>query len=226
MELNQYIDHTLLRATATQDDIAALCEEAREYKFYAVCINGCYIPLAKKELKGTEVKIVSVVGFPLGASAPESKVREAILSIALGADEIDMVMNIGFFKSGWYQAVAKEIEEVKKAIGNSVLKVIIETGHLTNEEIKTACQLVKKAGADYVKTSTGFGTGGATVEAVKLMLQEAGTSLKIKASGGIKTAVAARDFLKLGVSRIGTSSGVEIISGTNNKNGNEHILKP
>src|SRR5690554_4517524 len=226
MELNQYIDHTLLRATATQDDIAALCKEAREYKFYAVCINGCYIPLAKKELKGTEVKIVSVVGFPLGASAPESKVREATLSIALGADEIDMVMNIGFFKSGWYQAVAKEIEEVKKAIGNSVLKVIIETGHLTNEEIKTACQLVKKAGADYVKTSTGFGTGGATVEAVKLMLQEAGTSLKIKASGGIKTAVAARDFLKLGVSRIGTSSGVEIISGTNNKNGNEHILKP
>src|SRR5690554_3796162 len=159
MDLNQYIDHTLLKATATADEIALLCKEAKENNFYAVCVNGCYIPLAKEELKGTTVNIVSVIGSPLGASSPESKIREATIAVVHGADEIDMVMNIGFLKSGWTEAVSKEIEEVKQAIGETVLKVIIETCYLSDNEIKTACRLVKMAGADFIKTSTGFGTG-------------------------------------------------------------------
>lgn len=222
MTLNQYIDHTLLKATATDRDIIALCKEAREHNFYAICINGCFIPLAKKELKGSKVKIATVIGFPLGASSPESKVREAQISVDNGADEIDMVMNLGFLKSDWTEAVAKEIEEIKKAIGPKVLKVIIETCYLTDAEIKTACQLAKKAGADFVKTSTGFGTGGATEHAVKLMLDEVGDSLKIKASGGIKTTETAKKYIEMGVSRIGTSSGIDIVSGLSKKDDNEH----
>ncbi len=222
MELNKYIDHTLLKATATADDIIKLCDEAKKHVFYAVCINSCYVTLAKKELKGSDVKIATVVGFPLGASAPESKVREATIAIDHGADEIDMVMNIGFLKSQWPEAVTKEIEEIKKAIDSKVLKVILETCYLSDEEIKTACQLAKKAGADFVKTSTGFGTGGATEHVVKLMLDEVGDSLKIKASGGIKNAEVAKRYIEMGVSRIGTSSGIEIVSGILKKDNNEH----
>ena len=222
MDMNQYIDHTLLKATATDQDIIKLCNEAKEHQFYAICINGCFVPLAKEELKGSEVKIATVIGFPLGASTPESKVREATISVDNGADEIDMVMNIGFLKSQWPKAVTKEIEEIKKAIGSKVLKVIIETCYLTDDEIKTACQLAEKGGADYVKTSTGFGTGGATEHAVKLMIDEVGDSLKIKASGGIKNAETAKKYIKMGVSRIGTSSGIEIVSGTPKKEDNEH----
>lgn len=222
MELSQYIDHTLLKATATADDIIKLCKEAKEHGFYAVCINSCYVPLAKKELKDSDVKIATVVGFPLGASSPESKVREATIAIDHGADEIDMVMNIGFLKNQWNDAVAKEIEEIKKAIGSKVLKVILETCYLSDEEIKIACQLAKKAGADFVKTSTGFGTGGATEHHVKLMMDEVGDTLKVKASGGIKNAETALKYIELGVSRIGTSSGIEIVSGTLKKDNNEH----
>lgn len=222
MELSQFIDHTLLKATATADDIIKLCKEAKEHKFYAVCINSCYVPLAKKELKDSDVKIATVVGFPLGASSPESKVREATIAIDHGADEIDMVMNIGFLKNQWNDAVAKEIEEIKKAIGSKVLKVILETCYLSDEEIKIACQLAKKAGADFVKTSTGFGTGGATEHHVKLMMDEVGDTLKVKASGGIKNAETALKYIELGVSRIGTSSGIEIVSGTLKKDNNEH----
>ena len=180
------------------------------------------MPLAKEELKGSGVKIATVVGFPLGASSPESKIREAAISIGHGADEIDMVMDIGFLKSQWTDAITKEIEEVKKAIGSKILKVIIETCYLSDEEIKTACQLAKKAGADFVKTSTGFGTGGATEHAVKLMLDEVGDSLKIKASGGIKDAETAKRYIEMGVSRIGTSSGIEIVSGALKNYDNEH----
>lgn len=222
MEINQYIDHTLLKATATDQDIIKLCNEAKEHQFYAVCINGCFVPLAKEELKGSEVKIATVIGFPLGASSPESKIREATISIDNGADEIDMVMNIGFLKSQWPEAVTKEIEEIKKAIGSKVLKVIIETCYLTDDEIKTACRLAKKGGADYVKTSTGFGTGGATAHAVKLMIDEVGDSLKIKVSGGVKNAEMAKKYIEMGVSRIGTSSGIEIVSGALKKDNDEH----
>lgn len=220
--INQYIDHTLLKATATDEDIIQLCKEAKEYGFYAICINGCYVPLAKKELKNSQIKIATVIGFPLGASSPESKVKEAAIAIEYGADEIDMVMNIGFLKSQWTEAVTKEIEEIKKAIGSKILKVIIETCYLSDNEIKIACQLAKKAGADFVKTSTGFGTDGATQHAVKLMVDEVGDYLQIKASGGIKNAETAKTYIEMGVSRIGTSSGIEIISGAIKKEDNEH----
>lgn len=222
MKLNQYIDHTLLKATATDVDIVQLCKEARKHQFYAICINGCYVTLAKDELKDSDVKIATVIGFPLGTSSPESKIREATISIADGADEIDMVMNIGLLKSQWTKAITKEIAEIKKAIGSNVLKVIIETCYLTDEEIKLACQLAKKAGADYVKTSTGFGTGGATEHAVKIMLDEVGTSMKVKASGGIKDTKTAKRYIEMGVSRIGTSSGIEIVSESLKKDDNEH----
>ncbi|QAA80512.1 deoxyribose-phosphate aldolase [Aequorivita sp. H23M31] len=221
MALNQNIDHTLLKPTATTEDIDKLCEEAIKYGFYAICIHSSYVPLAKEKLKNSNVKIATVVGFPLGASSPESKIREALIAIDYGADEIDMVMNIGFFKSQWTEAVTKEIEEVKKAIGDKVLKVIIETCYLSDDEIKTACTLVIKGGADYVKTSTGFGSSGATEHDVKIMLDAVGKNLKVKASGGIKDAATAEKYVKMGVSRLGTSSGVEIVSGGSKKEDNE-----
>ena len=220
--VSQYIDHTLLKATATEADIIQLCKEAKEFNFYAVCINGCYVPLAKRELKNSQVKVATVIGFPLGSSSPESKVREAAIAVDYGADEIDMVMNIGFLKSQWTEAVIKEIEEVKNSIDSRILKVILETCYLTDEEIKLACQLAKKGGADFVKTSTGFGTGGATQHVVKLMVDEVGESLQIKASGGIKDAETAKKYIEMGVSRIGTSSGIEIVSGATKKDDNEH----
>ncbi len=222
MKLNRFIDQTLLKATATSEEITKLCKEAIAHKFYAVCINACYVPLAKQELKNSDVKIATVIGFPLGASSSKSKVEEAAVAINNGADEIDMVLNIGFLKNQWNDLVTNEIEEVKKAIGSKILKVILETCYLTDDEIKIACQLAKKAGADFVKTSTGFGTAGATIHHVKLMADEVGDSLKIKASGGIKNAETALQYIELGVSRIGTSSGIEIVSGTLKNNNNEH----
>ncbi len=222
MELNGYIDHTLLKSTATPDHIIELCNEAKTHNFYAVCVNGCYVSLAKNHLKNSEVKIAAVVGFPLGASSPESKIREAEIAIEHGADEIDMVLNVGFLKGEWHEAVTTEIAEVKKAIGSRVLKVILETCYLTDEEIKKACQIAKKANADYVKTSTGFGTAGATEKAVKIMLDEVGDVMKVKASGGIKDAETAIKYIKMGVSRLGTSSGIAIASDPTNKDNNEH----
>ncbi len=216
MGLNRYIDHTLLKATATPEDIAKLCAEAKEYNFYAVCVNGCYVPLAEEKLKGSEVRIAAVIGFPLGASSPGSKMREAEFYIDYGADEIDMVMNIGFLKGGWHEAVTKEISEIKRVMGSKILKVILETCYLTDEEIKKACQLSKKAGADYVKTSTGFGSGGATERIVKLIIDEVGDTLKIKASGGISDTETAKRYIEMGVSRIGTSSGIAIVSNSPN----------
>ncbi len=222
MKLNRFIDQTLLKATATSEEITKLCKEAIAHKFYAVCINACYVPLAKQELKNSDVKIATVIGFPLGASSSKSKVEEAAVAINNGADEIDMVLNIGFLKNQWNDLVTNEIEEVKKTIGSKILKVILETCYLTDDEIKIACQLAKKAGADFVKTSTGFGTAGATIHHVKLMADEVGDSLKIKASGGIKNAETALQYIELGVSRIGTSSGIEIVSGPLKNNNNEH----
>lgn len=212
MAVSQLIDHTLLKPTATSKDIIHLCEEAKQYNFFAVCVNGCYVALAKNHLKDTAVKVAAVVGFPLGASASESKIEEAKICIKDGADEIDMVLNIGFLKAKNYEGVKNEIEAVKKTIGDKTLKVILETCYLTDEEIRIACKLTHKAGADYVKTSTGFGTSGATEHAVKIMVDEVGKYLKIKASGGIKDLATAQKYIEMGVSRIGTSSGVAIVS--------------
>jgi len=212
MDLSKYIDHTILKATATPSDIIQLCKEAKEYNFYAVCVNGCYVKLAKAELMDSEVKVAAVVGFPLGAMSTEAKVLETTSCINNGADEIDMVINIGMLQSGNTDYVADEIFAIKKACGNQVLKVIIETCYLSEEEKRTACKLAMNSGADFVKTSTGFSTGGATASDVKLMKEVVGDKLKIKASGGIRDKETAKEFIALGISRIGTSSGIKIVS--------------
>ena len=212
MQLNQYIDHTILKATASPKDIVQLCAEGVQFKFYAVCVNGCYIKLAKTELKNSEVKIAAVIGFPLGAMSTEAKIAEAVQCVADGADEIDMVINIGLLKAGQADLVEDEIAAIKKAIGKQVLKVIIETCYLTNEEKKMACRAALNAGADFVKTSTGFGTGGATIEDVKLMKAEVGDKLRIKASGGVRDLKTALEYIELGVSRLGTSSGIALVT--------------
>ncbi len=212
MQIQDYIDHTILKPTAAISDIEKLCKEAIDHKFYAVCVNGCYTKLAKKQLLDSKVKLAVVIGFPLGAMSTESKVFEAQDCIANGADEIDMVINVGWLKSGKFNLVLQEISSIKKAIGEKVLKVIIETCYLSKEEKIKACELALEAGADFVKTSTGFGTGGATLDDVKLMKEVVGSKAKIKASGGIKDKATALKYIALGVSRIGTSSGIAIAS--------------
>ena len=212
MQLEQYIDHTILKPTATVSDIKKLCEEAKEYDFYAVCVNGCHTALAKKELEYSKVKLAVVIGFPLGAMSMEAKTFEAIRSIKDGADEIDMVINIGWLKSGEFDLAKDEIAQIKKAIGDKILKVIIETCYLTTEEKQKACQLAIEAKADFVKTSTGFGSGGATFEDVELMKNSVDDKAKIKASGGIKDRETALRYIKLGASRLGTSSGISIVT--------------
>lgn len=212
MKLSKFIDHTILKATATPLDIIQLCKEAKEYNFYAVCVNGCYVKLAKQEIEGSEVKVAAVIGFPLGAMSTEAKVLETQSCINAGADEIDMVINVGMLQAGYNDFVEDEIQAIKKACGNKVLKVIIETCYLSEEEKRTACKLAMNAGADFVKTSTGFGTGGATLEDVKLMKEVVGDTMKIKASGGIRDKETAKEYIALGISRIGTSSGIKIVS--------------
>lgn len=212
MQLNQYIDHSLLRSTATPKEIKKLCAEAIDRSFYAVCVNGCYVETAKTALKNSTVKLAAVIGFPLGAMATVAKVFEAEDCISKGADEIDMVINIGVLKSGNPKYVEEEIKAIKKAIGEKVLKVIIETCYLTTEEKEIACRAALKAGADFVKTSTGFGSGGATFEDVQLIKRVVGEKLQIKASGGIKDRKTAEKYIKLGVTRLGTSSGIALTS--------------
>ncbi len=216
-ELNQYIDHTLLKPTATPEDIVALCEQAKAYKFYAVCVNSCYAYLAATELKGCKVKVVATVGFPLGTASSEAKIAEAKKAIADGADEIDMVINIGFLKAELYKAVREEISAVKKAVGRRVLKVIIETCYLSNSEKKMACEIIKKAGANFIKTSTGFGEGGALVQDIEIIKAAIGNTPKIKASGGIKTHEEAIAFIKAGAERIGTSNGINLLYASKEK---------
>ncbi|MBT8261252.1 MAG: deoxyribose-phosphate aldolase [Bacteroidia bacterium] len=213
--LNRYIDHTLLHPAASPEAIVALCDEAKAYNFYAVCVNSCYVYLAAKELKKSGIRIASTVGFPLGAASTKSKVAEARKAVKDGADEIDMVLNIGFLKSELHKNVKEDIEAVKKEIGKKTLKVILETCYLTDEEKKIACLIAEKAGADYVKTSTGFGTGGASKEDVTLMKATIGESMKIKAAGGISSASEAIDYIELGVMRIGTSNGIRLMEGIN-----------
>lgn len=211
MELNKYIDHTLLKPTATDKQIRALCKEAMEYNFYAVCVNSSYVPLAFKELEGSNVKLAAVAGFPLGAMATELKIAEAQYCKANGADEIDVVMNLGLFKSGDLEAVKRELTMIKESLGQVILKVIIETCYLSTEEIVHASRLVMESGADFVKTSTGFGDGGATLEDVALMHKTVDGKIMVKASGGIRDRETALKYIEMGASRLGTSSGIKII---------------
>lgn len=211
IEINKFIDHTILKATATEADIIELCKEAREYEFFSVCVNSGYVPLAKKQLSNSKVKVCAVVGFPLGAMSTEAKVFEAEQALKDGAEEIDMVINLGELKSKNLTKVEEEIAAIKKAIGDKVLKVIIETCYLTPQEIVIASELAVKAKADFVKTSTGFGPDGAKMENIELMKRGINGSAKIKASGGIKNLDTALSYIEAGVKRIGTSSGVSIV---------------
>ncbi|MAM30397.1 MAG: deoxyribose-phosphate aldolase [Flavobacteriaceae bacterium] len=209
--LHNFIEHTLLKATATTADIITLCDEAKQYDFFGVCVNSCYVYLAVNELKDHRTKVIATVGFPLGASSTKTKIAEAKQAVKDGADEIDMVMNLGFFKSGITKSVTEEIRAIKKAIGRRVLKVIIETCYLNAAEMKLACEMVRLAGADFVKTSTGFGNNGALLKDVQLLKSIANEDVGIKASGGIKTAKQAIAFIDAGATRIGSSNGVAMV---------------
>ncbi len=211
MGLNKYIDHTILKATASGTDVQKLCEEAIEHEFYSVCVNGCYVVDAKHLLQGTDVKIAAVVGFPLGAMTTAAKIFEAKEAVENGASEIDMVINVAKLKDGEFEYVENEIRQIKEAIGDNVLKVIIETCYLTDEEKVKACELSLAAKADFVKTSTGFGTDGATYEDVKLMKSVVGDNAKVKASGGVRDKETAQKYIDLGAERLGTSSGIDIV---------------
>lgn len=212
--LNSCIDHTLLKADATVEQIIKLCSEAREYKFASVCVNSCWVRLCAEQLRGSGVAVCTVVGFPLGAMIPEAKAFEAEAAVDNGATEVDMVINIGALKSKDYRMVAKDLNEVAKAVHDrgALLKVIIETCLLTKEEKVIACLLAKNAGADYVKTSTGFSTGGATVEDVALMRKVVGDELGVKAAGGIRDRETAEKMIEAGADRIGASAGIKICS--------------
>ena len=212
-ELAQYLEHTLLKPEATVADIIKICEEAKKYQLGGVCINPCYVALARHLLSGTGVKVITVIGFPLGATYPEVKELEAKMAADNHADEIDMVMNISAFKTGDYQAVENEIKMVVAAAAPSLVKVIIETALLTDEEKRKACQLVIAGGAQFVKTSTGFAKSGATVSDIRLLKEEsAGSGIGIKAAGGIRDAATAKAMLEAGATRIGTSVGNLIVA--------------
>jgi deoxyribose-phosphate aldolase len=206
MNLAKYIDYTLLKATATPADIEKLCQEARQYGFFSVCVNSSYVPLAAQLLKGTDVKVCTVVGFPLGAMSTQGKLYETSTALAEGADEIDMVINLGLFLSGRTAKVLDEIALLKQKTADKVLKVIIETCYLNDDQKRLASQICVDAGADFVKTSTGFGTGGATLADVQLIKEVVGDRAKIKASGGIRNRETALQYIDLGVSRIGASA--------------------
>ena len=211
MNKNKYIDHTLLKPESTPQDIEKICLEAKEYDFASVCIQPCYVKMAYGLLKETDVKVCTVIGFPLGANTTETKIREACQAVEEGAEEIDMVINIGALKAGDTVYVTEEIRRIKEAIGDLVLKVIIETCLLTDEEKVLACQCAVNAGADFVKTSTGFSKGGATVADVRLMKQTVGDRCQVKASGGIRTPEDFEAMVEAGATRIGTSSGIKLI---------------
>lgn len=211
MKRSKYIDHTLLKPDALKAQIIQLCKEAKEYDFASVCVNPCWIETARKELAGSDVSVCVVIGFPLGAMTSASKVFEAKDAIERGADEVDMVLNVGWLKDGDDAAVTNEIKAVKEAVGSHVLKVIIEACLLTNDEKVRACQDAEKAGADFVKTSTGFSTGGATAEDVALMKKTVGDRLKVKAAGGIRTKETMDAMIAAGAERIGTSNGTKLM---------------
>ena len=211
-EIAAYIDHTQLKAFATSAQIEALCKEAAEYHFASVCVNPCHVAYAAKLLKGSGVKVCTVIGFPLGANTPEVKAFETRNAIENGAQECDMVINVGALKEGNIDLVEKDIRAVVEAANGTLVKVIIETCYLTDEEKAQACQAAARAGADFVKTSTGFGTGGATPHDVALMRAAIPDTMKVKASGGVHNYQEAMAVVEAGASRIGASAGIAIVS--------------
>lgn len=219
MELNKYIDHTNLKQDMSEQDLIKLVNEAKEYDFFSICINPCWVKQASELLAGSNTKVCSVIGFPLGANTTNIKVLEAKEAIENGASEIDMVINVSKLKDKDYEYVYNEIKQIKEAIGNNVLKVIIEACLLTNEEKTIACQIIMKAGANFVKTSTGMSTGGATIEDVKLFKEVVGDTTLIKAAGGVRTYEDAISMIEAGANRIGTSGGVKIVNGETHTDG-------
>lgn len=214
MNVAKMIDHTALKADTKKEQITVLCQEAKEYGFASVCVNPTWVELAAEMLKGSEVKVCTVIGFPLGANTPETKAFETKDAIEKGAREVDMVINIGALKDKNDELVERDIRAVVEAAkGKALTKVIIETCLLTEEEKVRACELAVKAGADYVKTSTGFSTGGATVEDIALMRKTVGPEIGVKASGGVRDVQGAKDMIEAGATRIGASSGVSIVKG-------------
>lgn len=212
MKLASMIDHTILKPEAGKEQVETICREAREYGFASVCVNSSYVPLCAELLRDTEVKVCTVIGFPLGAMSTAAKAAEARQAILDGAEELDMVIHIGMLKDGNNEYVEQDIHSVvEEARGKAAVKVIIETCLLSEEEKIRACLLAKKAGADYVKTSTGFSTGGATAEDIALMKKTVGKDMKVKASGGIRTREKVEEMRKAGADRIGTSSGIRIV---------------
>ena len=213
MSLNKYIDHTILKANATRKQVEKLCDEAAEHEFASVCVNSCWVPLCAERLAGTGVNVCTVIGFPLGAMSTAGKAAEAGAAVADGADELDMVINVGWLVAGEDDLVRDDIAAVVAAAKGRCVKVIIETCLLTDEQKVRACELSVEAGATFVKTSTGFSTGGATEHDVALMAKTVAGRCKVKASGGIHNAVEARAMIDAGADRIGTSSGIAIVSG-------------
>ena len=212
-EIAKYIDHTNLKATATRADIETLCAEARQYGFRAVCVNPSQVVNAVEFLAGSEVRVATVIGFPLGATTSLTKAREAEEAVAAGAAELDMVINIGALKEGRLDLVRDDIKAVVRAARGALVKVILETCYLTDEEKVLACRAAAEAGANFVKTSTGFGPGGATLEDVRLLRANIPPTMEVKASGGIREIEAARAFIAAGATRLGTSAGVAIVKG-------------
>lgn len=212
MELNRYFDHTLLKAEATSDQVLKLCDEALEYHFASVCVNPVFVPLAAGKLAGSDVKVCTVIGFPLGANEPAVKATEAALAVDEGAEEVDMVINIGKAKEKDFAYIQEEIAKVKQASREALLKVIIESSALSDDEIIGCCKAAMAAKADYVKTSTGFHkTGGASAHAVSLMRKTVGETMGVKASGGIHSLAEAQEMIEAGASRIGCSASVAIM---------------
>ncbi|MBR1377230.1 MAG: deoxyribose-phosphate aldolase [Bacilli bacterium] len=209
--MNEYIDSTLLRSDATIDDITKLCEDAMKYHFASVCVNPYYVPLAKSLLEDSTVEVCTVIGFPLGANTTNVKVYEAVEALENGADEIDMVINIGALKDKEYDYVKREIEEVRNVLDGKVLKVIIETCYLSDDEIIKMTEICNETFVNFIKTSTGYGSRGASIEDIKIINEHKNEVLEVKASGGIKTKADAEKYIKLGVTRIGTSNAVKMM---------------
>ncbi|HET6438098.1 MAG TPA: deoxyribose-phosphate aldolase [Anaeromyxobacter sp.] len=219
MDYARYVDHTVLKPETVRETVARFCDEARRYRFAAVCVNPCWVSFAKERLQGSGVKVATVIGFPLGANTPLAKAFEARDAVASGADELDMVINIGALKDRDDELVARDIAGVVHSAGRAPVKVIIETSALTEEEKERACRIAAGAGAAFVKTSTGFGKGGATPEDVALMKRVVGPSVQVKASTGVKTREDADRLIAAGASRLGTSSGPAIVEGAPGKAG-------
>lgn len=211
------IDHTLLKADATKEQILKLCEEARENKFASVCVNPAWVSTAAEALRGSSVKVCTVIGFPLGATTSFAKAAETRDAVANGADEVDMVINVGYLKGHMDKEVVKDVKAVVDAAGGKLVKVIIEAAMLTDEEVVRACKLSVEGGTDFVKTSTGFGPGGATVHHVALMRETVGKDIGVKASGGIRDFAFAKDLVRAGANRIGASASIKILNGDSEK---------